>query len=75
MANTYKCGTCGVITEEQSHLCHPQEISGKGDYCGQSIDAAETMCQPMLESLEYECSTCGRPAEKSEMICKPVKLR
>jgi hypothetical protein len=74
MKDLYECGTCGVVTESQSHLCSPRPVSGKEDYCGTTLETSE-MCGTMVQTLEYECGTCGRPAEQAELVCNPAKAR
>ncbi len=74
MKKSYKCSTCGVISEERQHLCSPQAVAGKQDYCGQPVEEAGPVCGPMSRSLEYECGSCGRPAEKPDMVCNPERI-
>ncbi len=75
MTKTYECGICGVISKEKSHVCNPRTLESRHDYCGQSGEKAEQMCEPMSSRLEYECTSCGRPAETPEMVCSPGKIR
>ena len=74
MTRTYECATCGVISEGAEHLCNPQALKGKHDYCGKSAEKTSRMCEPMSAGLEYECSSCGRPAENPDLVCKPTRI-
>jgi hypothetical protein len=84
MANIYKCTNCGAVTTEKGHLCAPEQVAGKGEYCGASGKAAGQACASSAKSagqacgshqnLAYECEKCGRPAEQADLLCKPTKI-
>lgn len=75
MTNIYKCKTCGVASSDGEHLCNAEEIQGKYDYCGQDFESEKAdMCEPMRDSLRFECDTCGRPAESPDLLCRPTKV-
>ena len=73
MTDLYECGRCGVVSEESNHLCQPQEVAGREDYC--NVLAPRDICNSMNETLAFECASCGRPAEKKELLCDPHKIR
>lgn len=75
MTGTYECTNCGVVTSHREDVCNPREMSSRNEYCGEAPAGIETMCEPMRESLEYECSSCGRPATDPDLICTPAKKR
>lgn len=72
---TYQCSTCGVVTDDKSHLCKPQAIAGREDYCGQPSSTEEAACAPINESLDYECASCGQRTEKPELVCHPTRTK
>jgi len=74
MRELYECGSCGVVTEESTHLCEPRPVESRRDFCGSAPESAG-MCDTMKKTLEYECGNCGRPVESAGLACNPVKRR
>ena len=70
MSELYKCGICGVITEEKSQICDVESLKGKEDYCSPDHQR-EQMCHDMKEQASYVCNSCGRPADQPEHLCSP----
>lgn len=69
----YECSSCGVISQEDEHLCQPQRLENMGVYCGtQKVEPH--MCDEMKAHLPHVCGTCGRPAEQADMVCDPKWL-
>jgi len=75
MASAYKCGTCGVVSDEQEHLCQPAEMAHHAEYCGSGPEQISQMCDAMDAKLEFQCFTCGRPTDKPDMVCNPTRIR
>jgi len=75
MFSNYKCGKCGVVTDNKNHLCKPEPVENKSEFCGSGPDRDSQICESMAQHLSFQCSTCGRPAEKPELVCKPVSIR
>lgn len=75
MFPTYKCGNCGVIADDENHVCNPGPMMDKGEFCGSAPDRDSQICETMAQHLSYQCSSCGRPAVKPELVCKPVSIR
>lgn len=73
MKEMYECASCGVVTSRRADICNPQPMSNWTDCCGESSASIETMCEPMHENLEYECSSCGRPTVDPELVCTPAR--
>ena len=34
MFSNYKCGKCGVVTDNKNHLCKPEPMENKSEFCG-----------------------------------------
>jgi DNA-directed RNA polymerase subunit RPC12/RpoP len=75
MSAAYKCGTCGVISDENSHLCRPEELAGRAEFCGSGPENIGQICEQMDQKLEYQCFTCGRPTDKPDLVCNPTPIR
>lgn len=75
MFSNYKCGNCGVVTDNKNHLCKPEPVENKSEFCGSGPDRDSQICESMAQHLSFQCSTCGRPADKPELVCKPVSIR
>lgn len=73
MKKLYECERCGVITKASKHLCHPNELADKHDYCGTARESGH-LCPQMRLSLSYVCGSCGRPAEQAGLLCQPLLL-
>lgn len=74
MKHIFECSTCGIVTENKKHLCHPVALDGQGDYCGQQVGMeAESMCDEEKKRFEFECGNCGRPSEQADLLCVPMK--
>ncbi len=75
MKDLYECTTCGMVTETKGHLCQPEKLENRGDYCGQPVDyKTGKMCGKEIKRFEFECSNCGRPAEQADLVCAPKKI-
>lgn len=75
MKKIFECSTCGIVTEDSSHLCRPVELEGQGDYCGQPLGKKTAfMCAEEMARLDYQCSRCGRTTEWPDLVCAPHKL-
>ena len=74
MAATYKCGTCGVISDESEHLCQA-EATSRAEFCGTGPEGIGKICAEMDRNLAYQCFTCGRPTDKPDMVCNPTPIR
>ena len=74
MASAYKCGTCGVISDESDHLCRPDEVP-RAEYCGSGPEQIARICEEMDRNLEFQCFTCGRPTDKPDLVCNPLPIR
>ena len=70
MSDLYKCGTCGVVTEDKDQICDIESISGKEEYCNHS-ESFDQMCDDMQEHADFVCSSCGQPADSPELLCSP----
>ena len=70
MSDLYKCGTCGVVTEDKSQLCDVEAISGKEEYCNHS-ESFDQMCSEMEQEAAYVCSSCGQPSDQADLLCSP----
>ncbi len=70
MSELYKCGTCGVVTEDKDQICDIESLSGKEDYCSQN-ESFEQMCDDMQDQADYVCSSCGRPSDNAKLLCSP----
>ncbi|PLX81875.1 MAG: hypothetical protein C0616_03500 [Desulfuromonas sp.] len=66
----YECRSCGVISQEEGHLCQPQRLENMGVYCGTQKENVQ-MCTEMKQHLTHVCGSCGRPAEQADMVCDP----
>jgi len=75
MTGIYECTSCGVVTTSREEICNPREISSRNEYCGEAPAGNSVMCEPMAESLEYECGSCGRPTADPALVCAPEKKR
>jgi len=75
MASSYKCGTCGVISDESDHLCRPDTIADRSEFCGSGPENIGRICEEMDRKLEFQCFTCGRPTDKPDMVCNPTPIR
>ncbi len=73
MSDKYKCGTCGVVTDEKANLCKPVEITSNTGSCGFDGDL-NAMCDSIKDEMHYICDTCGQPAENADGICSPRML-
>jgi len=73
--STYKCGTCGVVSDEGGHLCAPEEVAGRSEFCGSGPEKISQICTEMDQSLEFQCFTCGRPTDKPDLVCNPTRIR
>jgi hypothetical protein len=73
MERLYECQTCGIISEDRSHVCSPKSLESRVDFCGTILENAKEMCDSMKESRPYHCDNCGRPAEKASMVCSPIR--
>ncbi|BCR06193.1 hypothetical protein DESUT3_32620 [Desulfuromonas versatilis] len=72
---TYKCSSCGVISDERDHLCKPEKNASRADYCGSGPEKISQMCDQMDQNLKYQCFTCGRPTDKPDLVCNPTPIR
>lgn len=75
MSSVYKCGTCGVISNQQDHLCQPGEMASSDDFCGSGPENISQLCDSMSENLRYQCYNCGRPSENPNLLCQPHSVR
>ncbi|WP_303720613.1 hypothetical protein [Malonomonas rubra] len=75
MMESYKCMTCGVISDEMDHLCEPEQMQSRKEYCGSGPEHISKMCDEMDRNLQFQCFTCGRPSDKPDMICNPTPIR
>lgn len=75
MSAAYKCRTCGVITDEEGHLCNPEGLSSDAEFCGSGPEDTGRICGQMDQKLDYQCFTCGRPTEKLDLVCNPMPIR
>jgi len=67
---TYKCRNCGAVTTTPGHLCAPEPVASKSEYCGQSAQP----CEPKQQTIQYTCGQCGRAAEQPDLLCKPTRI-
>ena len=75
MKQRFECATCGIVTENQEHLCQPVAVAGRSAYCGLPVSKKTAMmCAEETSRLDYECGTCGRTAETPELVCTPKKV-
>jgi hypothetical protein len=75
MISAYKCGKCGVISDQKDHICQPQEVESRAEFCGSGPEHISQMCEPMAENLRFQCFTCGRPSEHPNLVCSPTPIR
>ncbi len=76
MDNVYTCKTCGLVTTDKGHLCHPtpakKVVACK--FCGTVTGDPRHVCAPKIVSLKYACDSCGRLAAKRELLCSPSPI-
>jgi hypothetical protein len=72
MADIFRCRDCGAVTAEKEHLCVPEAVTAKSEYCG--AKASTQVCETRRPELAFTCETCGRSAEQSELLCRPAKI-
>lgn len=74
MMDSYKCGTCGVVSDQKEQMCEPVETKME-EYCGSGPEHISQVCEEMDQRMDHQCSTCGRPTDNPEMVCDPWRIR
>ena len=74
MFSTYRCDTCGVVSDNKEGLCQPEKLANRMDYCGSGQEHGNPVCDRMDRKLAYQCFTCGRPAAVPDLVCSPTLI-
>lgn len=75
MNSAYKCGKCGVVSVEENHVCQPEEVVSRGEFCGSGPEHVSQMCDSMSDRLNFQCNSCGRPTDHPNLVCSPIRIR
>ncbi len=70
MSELYKCGTCGVVSEDKGQICDVEAVMHKDEYCSQN-ESFDQMCDDIQDQADYVCSSCGRPSDQASLLCSP----
>jgi len=70
MNELYKCGICGVVSEEKEQMCDAESLRGQEDFCLEDHSSAN-MCHEMKQQAAYVCDACGRPSDQPGHLCEP----
>jgi hypothetical protein len=75
MSSIYKCGTCGVVSDERGHLCEPEKTASWAEFCSSGPEHVSQICEEIDRKLEFQYFTSGRPTDKPDLFCNPTPLR